>query len=224
MRCAGGPVKPSVAAAECGGVPCCAVGEETPVADLDCAAMHPRLDRAAIYLRRALCVWAALTLGSVVAACGGGSAQATPPIVPGSSGAPREVNLIARDYAFVPATLDLVPGETVLLHVVNGGLVVHEAVIGDAAVQDAWEAAEAAGAGGPPGPTPVVTVPADLAGLRIVVTSGERGDLTWTVPPVPPAAPWVVACHIPGHWARGMQVPIRWVTTLSGPAVPTAAP
>ena len=29
-------------------------------------------------------------------------------------------------------SLDLVPGETVLLHVVNGGLVVHEAVIGDA--------------------------------------------------------------------------------------------
>ena len=64
----------------------------------------------------------------------------TPPIVAGASGAPREVNLIAKDYEFLPATLDLVPGETVLLHVINGGLDVHEAIIGDEAVQDAWEA------------------------------------------------------------------------------------
>ena len=100
----------------------------------------------------------------------------------GSSAAPREVNLIARDYAFVPDTLELVPGETILLHVINGGLVVHEAVIGDASVQDAWEAAEAGTVGAPPGPTPVVTVPSKLAGLRVVVESGQRIDLTWTVP------------------------------------------
>ena len=73
---------------------------------------------------------------------------------PGTSGAPREVNLIAKDYSFLPATLDLVPGETVLLHVINGGLEAHEAIIGDAAVQDAWEAAEARTVGAPPGPTP----------------------------------------------------------------------
>ena len=61
------------------------------------------------------------------------------------------------------------PGETVLLHVINGGLEVHEAVIGDAAVQDAWEVAEAATAGAPPGPTPLVSVPPGVAGLRVVV-------------------------------------------------------
>ena len=79
------------------------------------------------------------------------------------------------------------PGETVLLHVINGGLEVHEAVIGDAAVQDAWEVAEAATVGAPPGPTPVVSVPPDVAGIRIVVRSGERVDLVWTVPAVTPA-------------------------------------
>jgi uncharacterized cupredoxin-like copper-binding protein len=143
---------------------------------------------------------------------------ATPPIVPGTSGAPREVNLIAKDYEFVPPTLDLVPGETVILHVINGGLEVHEAIIGDAAVQDAWERAEAAVAGAPPGPTPVVTVPDDAAGLRIVVRSGERVDVTWTVPggagaasggSAAPAA-LIVGCHIPGHWERGMWIPVRW--------------
>ena len=156
-----------------------------------------------------------LALGLAAAAClacDPGAAPATPPVVPGVSGTPREVNLIARDYAFVPETLDLVPGETVLLHVINGGLEVHEAIIGDARVQDAWEAAEAATVGAPPGPTPVVSVPPDVAGLRIVVRSGERVDVVWTVPSdLAAGADVVVGCHIPGHWERGMQIPVRWV-------------
>jgi uncharacterized cupredoxin-like copper-binding protein len=156
----------------------------------------------------------AIVASTALTGCAAGAAPPTPPIVPGSPGAPREVNLIARDYSFVPATLDLVPGETILLHVINGGLVVHEALLGDAAVQDAWEVAEAATVGAPPGPTPTVQVPPDVAGVRIVVRSGERVDLTWTVPADAASAPtpWVVGCHIPGHWAKGMQIPIQWVT------------
>jgi uncharacterized cupredoxin-like copper-binding protein len=158
----------------------------------------------------------ALALGLVAAAaagCDAGPPSPTPPIVPGASASPREVNIITKDYSFLPDALDLVPGETVLLHVINGGLEVHEAVIGDAAVQDAWEAAEAATVGHPPGPTPIVTVPPDVAGLRIVVASGQRVDVVWTVPLGAPSSPtaWLVGCHIPGHWARGMQIPVRWV-------------
>lgn len=169
---------------------------------------------------RTLLAGALVAIGVTSAACDPGpeGAVSTPPIVAGSSDAPREVNLITRDYRFVPDVLDLVPGETVLLHVVNGGLVAHEAVIGDAAVQDAWEAAEAAVAGAPPGPTPVVNVPSDVAGVRVVVASGQRVDLNWTVPADAGAADgdgatpaWVVGCHIPGHWAKGMQIPVRWV-------------
>ena len=155
----------------------------------------------------------ALLLAAEVAACDAAPPSATPPIVPGASATPREVNIITKDYAFLPDALDLVAGETVLLHVINGGLEVHEAVIGDAAVQAAWEVAEAATAGRPPGPTPVVTVPPEVAGLRIVVSSGQRVDVVWTVPSTTSSAatPWQVGCHIPGHWARGMQIPIRWV-------------
>ena len=155
-----------------------------------------------------------IALAVVVSACEAGPAPPTPPIVAGVSGAPREVNLIAKDYSFVPATLDLVPGETVLLHVINGGLEIHEAIIGDAGVQDAWERAEAAVAGAPPGPTPVVSVAPEVSGLRIVVRSGERVDVTWTVPTGAAGgalAQFIVGCHIPGHWERGMQVPVRWV-------------
>jgi uncharacterized cupredoxin-like copper-binding protein len=155
-----------------------------------------------------------IVLAVAVSACETGPAPATPPIVAGASGAPREVNLIAKDYSFLPATLDLVPGETVLLHVINGGLEVHEAIIGDASVQDAWERAEAAVAGAPPGPTPLVSVPPEVSGLRIVVRSGERVDVVWTVPRGDPGgspSSFTVGCHIPGHWDRGMQAPVRWV-------------
>jgi uncharacterized cupredoxin-like copper-binding protein len=137
------------------------------------------------------------------------TAQPTQPIVAGQSGSPREVNLIARDYLFLPATLDVIPGEVVVLHVVNGGLDVHEAIIGNDAVQAAWEEAEAAAAGGPPGPTPVVSVPPDVSGLRIVVGSGQRVDVTWTVPT--DGKELTVGCHIPGHWEKGMRIPVRFV-------------
>ncbi len=151
---------------------------------------------------------APLLIGLLVVACSG-DATATPPISPGTSGSPRDVNIIAKDYSFLPPEVDLVPGETVLLHVINGGLDIHEVVIGDPAVQDAWEAAESAAANPPPGPTPLVTVPAGSAGLRIVVQSGQRVDLLWTVPANP--GPLLIGCHIAGHWAKGMQAAIRFV-------------
>ncbi|MEO5966130.1 MAG: hypothetical protein ABIR11_11745 [Candidatus Limnocylindrales bacterium] len=148
-----------------------------------------------------------------LAACGGGSAPATPPITPGVSAAPREVNIVMRDYAYVPSVVDLVPGETVTLHVVNGGLEIHEAILGDMDAQLAWEAAEGATVDHPPGPTPVVPDPPGFVGTRVVVGSGQRVDVTWTVPLDAAAATsgWFVGCHIPGHWAKGMVVPVRFV-------------
>jgi uncharacterized cupredoxin-like copper-binding protein len=149
----------------------------------------------------------------VAGACAGASPAGTPTITPGTSGAPRTVNVIAKEWTFLPPVVDLVPGETVRLQVVNGGTEIHEAVFGGGRVQAAWEVAERAAAGAPPGPTPVVSVPPDVAGLRIVVRSGERADVLWAVPPSPPAAPdaFVVGCHIPGHYEQGMVVPVRWV-------------
>ena len=86
------------------------------------------------------CAWLPSPLVALAAgACSTSAPRATPPIVPGGSATPREVNIITKDYSFLPDAVDLVPGETVLLHVINGGLEVHEAVLGDAAVQDAWE-------------------------------------------------------------------------------------
>jgi uncharacterized cupredoxin-like copper-binding protein len=142
--------------------------------------------------------------------CDAGVPPPTPPIVPGSSAAPREVNIVMKDWLFLPDPIDVVPGETILLHVVNGGLIVHEAVIGDQAVQDAWEAAESAAADPPPGPTPLVTVLPGVAGIRVVVQSGQRVDVVWTVPSDPAVvAGLILGCHIPEHWAKGMRAVIR---------------
>lgn len=158
--------------------------------------------------------WSVALIGAIVllvnAACEAGPPPPTPPIVPGSAGAPREVNIVMKDWVFLPDPVDVVPGETVLLHVVNGGLVVHEAVIGTQAVQDAWEAAEAGAADPPPGPTPLVTVEPDVAGIRIVVQSGQRVDFLWTVPADAAAVRTLaLGCHIPGHWEKGMRATIR---------------
>ncbi|MFL5777195.1 MAG: hypothetical protein ACJ76W_13050 [Chloroflexota bacterium] len=164
------------------------------------------------FRRSSMTLAAALIVGSCLAACEAGPAPPTPPISPGTLAAPREVSIIARDWTFQPGVVDVVAGETVLLHVVNGGLDVHEAVIGDAAVQDAWERAEAAAAVGVvPGATPRISVDPSVRGLRIVVGSGNRADALWKLPSAAPAGELVVGCHIPGHWAKGMLVPIRFV-------------
>ena len=160
----------------------------------------------------------ALTLtGVLFGACVGGGSGATPRPVGGTAASPREVNIVAKDYEFVPPEVDLVPGETVLFHLLNGGLAVHEVVIGDQRVQDAWEAAEAATVDAPPGPTPVVSVPPEVAGLRVVLLSGERVDVRWTVPSnVAGSEPLIVGCHIPGHYAKGMHVPVVFVPQPAG--------
>jgi uncharacterized cupredoxin-like copper-binding protein len=158
----------------------------------------------------------------LVGACDAGAPPATPPIVPGSSVAPREVNVVLKDWIFLPDPVDVVPGETVLLHVVNGGLEIHELVIGDQAVQDAWEAAELATIDAPPGPTPVVSVPPELSGIRVVVPSGQRVDVAWQVPAAAAdVSKLLLGCNIPGHWQKGMRGTI--VVAGSSPAPGSSA-
>jgi hypothetical protein len=161
-------------------------------------------------------------LALVLAACDAAAVPATPAITPGVAGAPRQVNVILRDYQIVPGIVDLVPGETITLNVVNGGLDVHELVIGSAAVQQAWEDAEGPAANPPPGPTPAVSVAPGLEGLRVVVPSGATGTVTYTVP-ADVAEQLLLGCHISDHWERGMAGAVRLVGP-GGVPLGTAAP
>jgi uncharacterized cupredoxin-like copper-binding protein len=159
-----------------------------------------------------LALIALIGIAWLMVACDAGP-PATPAITPGTLARPRVVVIVAKDYTYAPSVVDLVPGETVVLQVINGGLALHEAVIGAQAVQDAWEAADTAYASAPPGAEPQVSVAPERGGLRILVRSGERVDVTWTVPAdaATGGAAWFVGCHIPGHWSQGMVVPVRFV-------------
>ena len=170
----------------------------------------------------------ALGLLLVLAGCDAGAVPATPPITPGVPGVPRQVNVILKDYLFEPAILDLVPGETIRLNVVNGGLDTHELIIGTRQVQDAWAAAERPAANPPPGATPLVAVAPGLEGIRIVVGSGEIRSITWTVPA--DAGSLLLGCHISDHYERGMAGLVRAVgpggillAPSSGPSGPIAS-
>lgn len=121
---------------------------------------------------------------------------------PGTSGSPRAVNVIMRDYRFDPTPVYLVPGETVQLFVVNAGLVEHELVLGDRAFQSVWAAADAAAT--PPGPfatAPPASVVPTGTGTRIVLASGASTVVDYEVPK---SADVELFCHLPGHAERGM--------------------
>jgi uncharacterized cupredoxin-like copper-binding protein len=127
----------------------------------------------------------------------------SPPLgTPGIAASPRLVTVIMRDYGFDPTPLYLYPNEHVRLNVVNAGMVEHELVLGDAAVQSAWALANAAAT--PPAPfttAPPASAPADTGGLRVLVSSGGSTSVDYTVPE---GGDLLLICHLPGHQERGM--------------------
>jgi uncharacterized cupredoxin-like copper-binding protein len=135
---------------------------------------------------------------------------ASPPLgQPGTVGSPRDVTVILRDYRFDPTPLYLYRGETIRLTVVNAGMVEHELVLGDAAVQAAWAQADAAATAAAPFATaPVASAPAGTGGLRVVLPSGGS---TSVLHEVPGAGDVLLLCNLPGHQERGMigQVVLR---------------
>ena len=120
----------------------------------------------------------------------------------GTVAQPRDVTVIMRDYRFDPTPVVLVPGETVRFTIFNGGLVDHDFVIGDEAVQRAWHIADTEAT--PPGllaTAPSASVSPGTGGLRILLGSGQKAVVEYTVPDDEGLA---LLCHIPGHIEKGM--------------------
>lgn len=135
----------------------------------------------------------------------------------GTPAQPRDVVVIMRDYLFDPTPVVLVPGETVRFTILNGGLVEHDFVIGDAAVQRAWSEADAAAT--PPAllaTAPPASVPPGTGGLRVFLGSGQQAVVEYVVPTGTELA---LLCHIPGHIALGMvgAVDLRAEPAAPGP-------
>jgi uncharacterized cupredoxin-like copper-binding protein len=162
-----------------------------------------RVSRAPVYVVLGFFV-VALTLVMLGAMRSAEKLPAAPAVIqPGTSAVPRPVTVIMRDYLFEPEPLALVPGETVRITAVNAGLEPHELVLGNAAAQGAWSAANAAAT--PPGPfttPPPASAPAGTAGVRLLVRSGEQASVEWTVPV---AEPLFLQCHLAGHQEQGMS-------------------
>lgn len=120
----------------------------------------------------------------------------------GTPARPRDVTVIMRDYRFDPTPVVLVPGETVRFTVLNGGLVRHDMIVGDAAVQEAWHRADAeATPAGLFATAPPASVPPGTGGLRVVLDSGEQAVVEYVVPTGQALG---LLCHIPGHIEKGM--------------------
>ena len=127
---------------------------------------------------------------------------ASPPIgSPGTSAAPRLVTVIMRDYHFDPTPLHLFAGETVALTVLNAGMVEHELVLGDEAVQSAWAQADAVATPAAPFATaPPASAPAGTGGVRVILPSGGQSTVVYVVP----QKQLMLVCNLPGHQERGM--------------------
>jgi uncharacterized cupredoxin-like copper-binding protein len=144
----------------------------------------------------------AITLVILGAELAGRPVESPPIGTPGVVGLPRVVTVIMRDYAFDPTPLYLYANETIQLNVINAGLVEHELVLGDAAVQAAWASADAAQT--PPAPfttAPPAIPPDGVGGVRVLLKSGESASVPYTVPG---DSQLLLVCNIPGHEQQGM--------------------
>ncbi len=108
----------------------------------------------------------------------------------------RSVAIEMKDMAFVPDSLTVKAGETVLFKLHNGGTVMHEFMLGTAAMQTAHRRMMAAEAekGLPPHHHHM--------GNAVSLDPGQSASLAWTF-----TQPGTVEydCNLPGHYESGMK-------------------
>lgn len=101
------------------------------------------------------------------------------------------IEIEMNEFSYVPASVEVPAGTPVILRVTNTGAIVHEAMLGDAAMQD-----EFAAAGEDRGNSET---------MAITVDPGETGDLKVTLDE---PGETLIGCHLPGHWEAGMVAAI----------------
>ncbi|MFJ4066362.1 plastocyanin/azurin family copper-binding protein [Pseudomonas sp. NPDC089996] len=125
--------------------------------------------------------------------------------------ATRTVEVVLKDIAFEPASLQVKAGETVRFVLVNEGKLPHEFNLGDKAMhaehqkemiamQGKLYNAAAQHEGMDHSQMGHGTHGHD-AGNTVLVLPGQRAELTWTFSK---SAPIEFACNVPGHYQAGM--------------------
>lgn len=151
------------------------------------------------FLRRA----APIALTGLLLACGGDGS---------SDGAePRSIPVKMTDNAYSTKKVTAEAGETVVFEFANDGEFEHEAVIGDASVQDAHEAEMSKPGAGVTMPQPGSemtphTHGSGTGGSTVTVTPGDTAVLRYTFEK---AGSVLVGCHIPGHYRDGMKFEVE---------------
>lgn len=138
-----------------------------------------------------------------LAACGSGGAKSKTSSgtempgmgIGGSStsagAASRTVDVNMVDIAYEPKEFTVKKGETVRFMFKNTGKIAHEALFGDAAIQDEHErTASSMGAA------------ADMSNMN-EVQPGQTKTVTYTFDK---QGTIIIGCHEPGHYAAGMKV------------------
>lgn len=155
---------------------------------------------------------AALTIATVLALAGCGQDKSTST---GASG--RVVDVTMTDNAFAPGNLQVTKGETVTFRFHNKGAAVHEAVIGDNAMQaehhEKMTNATAPGHGSMMETT--MTTMTTMGGMghggmssgggeddETVVQPGQMAEMKHTFTD---SGNVLIGCHEPGHWEAGMK-------------------
>jgi uncharacterized cupredoxin-like copper-binding protein len=105
----------------------------------------------------------------------------------------RTVTLTVRHSRFSLDDLHVRPGETVRFVLRNTDPIPHELIIGDQSVQDAHEEGTEAHHAERPG--------------EVSVAPGATAVTTFRFGPA--GGRLLFGCHLPGHWAYGMQGTIR---------------
>ena len=117
---------------------------------------------------------------AVLAACSAGRGE-------------RTVTIDVHHSRFSLREVHVRPGETVRFVVRNTDPIGHELIVGDRSLQDAHEAGTEAHHGDRPGEVSVAPGATAVTTYRF----GDRPALL------------LFGCHLPGHWAYGMQGTIR---------------
>ena len=110
------------------------------------------------------------------------------------------IEIEMTEFAYGPESIDIEAGVPVILRFTNAGMLEHEAMVGDAHMQDEWAAASANEGGHDPNDGHH----GDL--MAVTVLPGETADLEVHIDE---PGTWYMACHLTGHYEQGQVATIN---------------
>jgi len=141
---------------------------------------------------------------AILAGCGSSGSSGKSAVGTGGPGdvakAARTVDIQIDGNAYKPPTIDVAKGETVTFNVKNNDATVHEFVLGDSKVQDAYDKTMAAMS-----KSPMEGMP-DTQNI-IEVKAGQSKAITWAFPDGETTV--IYGSHQPGDYSKGLKGTIK---------------